>query len=160
MSFFFFVLLNVFRFYIQPLRLTQPKIDEKRTTANQRQTDWDTHQQKDTKIRPTDKTRRCWQTERCVCVCVCLYAPAEPRQSHSTEAKLNGEGRLKAVPGPAASVFNHHSPSHLSLHADQAAVKGAMHPTTPIHKCTDTHLCRGDMGFLTRLKNVRIMTAS
>lgn len=65
---------------------------------------------------------------------MCLYAPAELRQSSSTEAKLNGEGRLKAVPGPAASVFNHPSCPHLSLHADQAAVKGAMHPATPIHK--------------------------
>lgn len=72
----------------------------------------------------------------CLCVCVYLYAPAEPRQSSSTEAKLNGEGRLKAVPRPAASVFNHRSPQHLSLHADQAAVKGPMHPATPIHKCT------------------------
>lgn len=70
-----------------------------------------------------------------MCVCVCLYGPAEPQQSSSTEAKLNGEGRLKAAPGPAASVFNHRSPQHLSLHADQAAVKGAMHPATPINKC-------------------------
>ena len=66
-----------------------------------------------------------------MCVCVCLYAPAEPRQSCSTEAKLNGEGRLKAVPGPAASVFNHRAPPHLCLHADRAAVKGAMQPATP-----------------------------
>lgn len=72
----------------------------------------------------------------CVCVCGRLYGPAEPRQSSNTEAKLNGEGRLKAVPGPAASVFNHRSPPRLTLHADQAAVKGAMHPATPIHnKC-------------------------
>lgn len=83
-------------------------------------------------------------------MCVCLYAPAEPRQSSSTEAKLNGEGRLKAVPGPAASVFNHRSPPHLSLHADQAAVKGAMHPATPIHKCTG---CRHDIRFLLNRKH-------
>lgn len=75
-------------------------------------------------------------------MCVCLYAPAEPQQSSSTEAKLNGKGRLKAVPGPAASVFNHHSPPHLSLHADQAAVKGAVHPATPIHTCIDYTLTR------------------
>lgn len=79
-----------------------------------------------------------------VCVCARLYAPAEPRQSSSTEAKLNGEGRLKAVPGPAASVFNHRSPPHLSLHADQAAVKGAMHPATPIHKCPDSAVMKSD----------------
>lgn len=79
-----------------------------------------------------------------------LYAPAEPQQSSSTEAELNGEGRLKAVPGPAASVFNHRSlctptphttppppPTLLSLHADQAAVKGAMHPATPTRERTD-----------------------
>lgn len=59
-------------------------------------------------------------------VYVCLYATAEPQQSSSAEAKLNGEGRLKAVQRPAASVFNHCSAPHLSLHADGAAAKGAI----------------------------------
>lgn len=40
------------------------------------------------------------------------------------------------MPGPAASVSNHRIPQHLSLHADGAAVKGAMHSATPVHKCT------------------------
>lgn len=54
--------------------------------------------------------RLCMCVRAVVCVCLCaFYAPAEPWQSVDTEAKLNGEGRLKAVLGPAASVFNHRS---------------------------------------------------
>lgn len=54
--------------------------------------------------------RLCMCVHAVVCVCLCaFYAPAEPWQSVDTEAKLNGEGRLKAVLGPAASVFNHRS---------------------------------------------------
>lgn len=108
-----------------------------------RQRDGHTHQQKDGQIRRQIGEAR-WErlADGVMCLCVCLYAPAELRLSSSTEAKLNGEGRLKAVPGPAASVFNHRSPQHFSLHADQAAVKGAMHFATPIHKCTDYTLVR------------------
>lgn len=86
-------------------------------------------------------------------ICICLsafYAPAEPWQCVGTEAKLNGEGRLKAMLGPAASVFNHRStppsaslsslPPYLNssppLHADQAAVKEAVHHS---HTHTRTH---------------------
>lgn len=74
-------------------------------------------------------------------MCVSLYAPAEPRQSSSTEAKLNGEGRLKAVPEPPPSAFNHRSPKQLSVHADQAAVKGAMHLATDHTQAHRLHTC-------------------
>ena len=83
-----------------------------------------------------------------------------PQLSLGTEAKLNGEGRLKAVPGPAASVFNHRSPPHLRLHADQAAVKGAMHPATPIHKCTEYALVPSRLSDFCLSKAIRLTTAS
>lgn len=50
-------------------------------------------------------------------------------------------GRLKAELGPAASAFSQRSALHPRLHADGAAVKGAIHPHTPTHSEQATHLC-------------------
>lgn len=89
----------------------------------------------------------------CICLCfLCLLCHSWALESVGTEAKQNGVARLKAVLGPAASVFNHRfTPNQTPppppitlltptlpylltpLHADQAAVKEAMHPATPTH---------------------------
>ncbi|CAB1440376.1 unnamed protein product [Pleuronectes platessa] len=67
---------------------------------------------------------------------------SEDRQSTSTEAKLNGKGEIKGSGGACSlCIQSPLSPSHLSLHADGAAVKGAMHPATPIHNCKDPPSC-------------------
>lgn len=86
-------------------------------------------------------------------MCVCLYAPAEPRQSGSTEAKLNGEGRLKAVPGPAASVFNHRSLSPTPPPACWSSRSERSH--APCHSHTQVHTLHTcalrDIRFLARI---------
>lgn len=96
----------------------------------------------------------------CICLCfLCLLCHSWALESVGTEAKQNGVARLKAVLGPAASVFNHrftpnqtHPPTPITLltptlpylltplHADQAAVKEAMHPATPTHTQAPTVL--------------------